>query len=419
MLNLSQLKTLKIMATNLVDILKGYITPDVIAHASSMLGESESGISKTISASIPILLSGLVRKSDNSSVIDGVMKLVNDNAGNSSGVLSNLSSLLTGSGNASTLGEGSKLLMLLFGDSQPEIANSLATSTGVKSSSVLSILGMLAPMLLAYLGKSGISLASLKNMLLTQKDDILSAVPSGLNLGFAKNVDNIGHVKSHLTEPKTTSRNWLLPILLIGAGLVLLYFLVKGCDNKVDTTVATDKMDSISEGAGNMMDTAMVKVDNATAKLGNFFKFKLPNGVELNAPEYGIENKLNTWLMDDTKVVDKTTWFNFDRLLFATGESTLLPESQEQLQNMVAILKAYPSVELKIGGYTDNVGDPAFNQKLSKDRAISVMKEMVGMGIVANRLSAEGYGQQFPVASNDTEDGRAENRRIAVRVTKK
>ena len=86
---------------------------------------------------------------------------------------------------------------------------------------------------------------------------------------------------------------------------------------------------------------------------------------------------------------------------------------------MVEILKAYPAVELKLGGYTDNVGDPAFNLKLSGDRAKSVMDEMIKMGIAKDRLESEGYGEQFPVASNDTEEGKAQNRRIAVRVTKK
>jgi outer membrane protein OmpA-like peptidoglycan-associated protein len=86
---------------------------------------------------------------------------------------------------------------------------------------------------------------------------------------------------------------------------------------------------------------------------------------------------------------------------------------------MVEILKAYPTVHLKIGGYTDNVGDPAANFKLSDERAKSVRNEMIKMGVEPSRLLAEGYGEQYPVASNDTEEGRAQNRRIAVRVTKK
>jgi cytochrome c oxidase subunit 2 len=133
----------------------------------------------------------------------------------------------------------------------------------------------------------------------------------------------------------------------------------------------------------------------------------------------GIENKLIAFIEDKTKAVDKTTWFSFDRLLFETGKSTLKPESQEQLNNIALILKNYPEVDLKVGGYTDNVGDPKKNKALSDERAKSVVAELVKLGVEEKRLKAEGYGEEHPVADNKTEEGRAQNRRIDVRVTKK
>ncbi len=155
------------------------------------------------------------------------------------------------------------------------------------------------------------------------------------------------------------------------------------------------------------------------AELGEFKESKLPDGVVLDIPELGIENKLLNFIKDSSKVVDKTTWFDFDRLLFETGSTQLKPESQEQLENIVKILKAYPNVEIKVGGYTDNVGNPENNLKLSQVRAEAVKAEMVKMGIPESRISAEGYGDKFPVASNDTEEGREKNRRVSLRVTKK
>jgi outer membrane protein OmpA-like peptidoglycan-associated protein len=86
---------------------------------------------------------------------------------------------------------------------------------------------------------------------------------------------------------------------------------------------------------------------------------------------------------------------------------------------MVAILKAYPAVKVKIGGYTDNVGAPAANLRLSQERADAVKQAIVHDGVGANRIVAEGYGEQHPVADNTTEGGRAQNRRIALRVTAK
>lgn len=155
------------------------------------------------------------------------------------------------------------------------------------------------------------------------------------------------------------------------------------------------------------------------SSLGDFFKTKLPNGVELNIPQFGIENKLLAFIQDSSKPVDSTTWFNFDRLLFDTGKATLQPSSEEQLNNIAEILKAYPNVHVKIGGYTDNTGDPAANKTLSEARAKTVMDALVSKGIDASRLASEGYGDQYPVGDNSTEEGRAQNRRIALRVTQK
>ncbi len=132
----------------------------------------------------------------------------------------------------------------------------------------------------------------------------------------------------------------------------------------------------------------------------------------------GVEANLVNFIKSD-KVVDKTTWFDFDRLTFKTGSATLEAKSQEQLKNVAEVLKAYPNVNIKLGGYTDNTGDANANLKLSNDRAQSVKTELVNMSISDSRLEAEGYGQEHPVATNDTDEGRAQNRRISVRVTKK
>ena len=126
-----------------------------------------------------------------------------------------------------------------------------------------------------------------------------------------------------------------------------------------------------------------------------------------------------SFIEDASKPVDKTTWFNFDNMLFDTGKSTIKPESQVQVTNIAEILKAFPNVKLKIGGYTDNVGSEASNMKLSDARAKAVVAAVTALGIDASRLEGEGYGPQHPVASNDTEEGRAQNRRIAARVTAK
>ncbi|MDB5275772.1 MAG: sodium-translocating pyrophosphatase [Ferruginibacter sp.] len=153
---------------------------------------------------------------------------------------------------------------------------------------------------------------------------------------------------------------------------------------------------------------------------GAMGKLKLADGNEITVGGNSAEKKLFDFITDGSKAVDKNTWFTMDRLYFETGKTTLKPASQEQLKNIAAILKAYPAVELKLGGYTDNSGDSATNVKLSGDRATSAKDELVKLGATAARLSAEGYGAQFPVCpENDTKECKAQNRRIDIRVTKK
>lgn len=142
----------------------------------------------------------------------------------------------------------------------------------------------------------------------------------------------------------------------------------------------------------------------------------LPTGKSIALAEKGVESKLIGFLEDASKPIDKGLWFDFDRLSFKTGSSDLTAESRSQVESVAEIMKAFPTAQIKIGGYTDNQGDPAMNLKLSDDRAKRVMSELAGLGIAGDRVAAEGYGEQHAVADNGTAEGRAKNRRTALSV---
>ena len=82
-------------------------------------------------------------------------------------------------------------------------------------------------------------------------------------------------------------------------------------------------------------------------------------------------------------------------------------------------MKAYPNVRLQIGGYTDNTGDSRANLRLSQHRADTVTRELSSMGVAQERLEGEGFGDQQAIADNPTEEGRAKNGRISMRVLQK
>lgn len=105
-------------------------------------------------------------------------------------------------------------------------------------------------------------------------------------------------------------------------------------------------------------------------------------------------------------------------ILFDTGKSTIKSQSETVLNNITAILKEYPKSHFSIGGHTDSVGSKSLNQKLSESRANAVMDYLVQNGIAADRLTAKGFGEDQPIESNKTRDGRRANRRVEVVLVK-
>lgn len=101
-------------------------------------------------------------------------------------------------------------------------------------------------------------------------------------------------------------------------------------------------------------------------------------------------------------------------VLFDFNKSTLQPASAPVLQKVADLLAKEPTLKLEVQGHTDNVGDDAYNQKLSEARARSVMVWLTQHGVAAGRLSAKGYGKTMPVADNDSDEGRAKNRRVEI-----
>jgi outer membrane protein OmpA-like peptidoglycan-associated protein len=103
---------------------------------------------------------------------------------------------------------------------------------------------------------------------------------------------------------------------------------------------------------------------------------------------------------------------NMSDVLFKTGSSELGPDARERLAKISGIVLAYPSLHLEVEGHTDNVGGDDYNQQLSDRRAQAVRDYLVQQGIVEGSIVARGLGKSSPIASNDTADGRRQNRRV-------
>jgi outer membrane protein OmpA-like peptidoglycan-associated protein len=119
----------------------------------------------------------------------------------------------------------------------------------------------------------------------------------------------------------------------------------------------------------------------------------------------------------DTRDSARGLIVNMSDVLFDTGQYSLKSGAREKLAKVAGILIAYPSLNIAVGGYTDNVGGDDMNQKLSENRAGGVRDYLVNQGVAANSVSATGFGNSSPVASNDNAAGRQENRRVELVVS--
>ncbi|HVW59995.1 MAG TPA: OmpA family protein [Puia sp.] len=213
-----------------------------------------------------------------------------------------------------------------------------------------------------------------------------------------------------MANQENVHKSWDTALWFSLATILVTFIIIKGCSS--DTTP-----------------TALVESPNTEtiASAGTTpesIKVRLPDGTELDAYKGGIEDKLVAYLNSTaaTDSISKSRWFDFDNLNFKTGSAEITEASMKQVGNISAILKAYPRVSIKIGGYTDKTGNEPDNQKLSQQRAEAVVEALkkAGASPGTQLVGAEGYGSQYARAAADAPDEeRRLDRRISINVRSK
>jgi outer membrane protein OmpA-like peptidoglycan-associated protein len=175
--------------------------------------------------------------------------------------------------------------------------------------------------------------------------------------------------------------------------------------------VLTDSLDS----SANALSAAQADVEQSRLAAQNAQLNVQQAETDKAALRTRLSEQLNTIL--ETRDSARGLIVSMSDVLFDTGKYSLKPGAREKLAKVAGILLAYPGLNIAVGGYTDNVGGDDMNQRLSENRAGSVRDYLVQQGVATNSVSAEGFGNSLPVASNDNSAGRQQNRRVELLVS--
>lgn len=164
--------------------------------------------------------------------------------------------------------------------------------------------------------------------------------------------------------------------------------------------------------------SAPIRETMVPARAARMADLDLPGGVNLSVPEGSTNYRLQQWLADTTDATVPKR-FAFHDLDFEADSAKLTPDSVATINSLVTILKAYPAVAVRLEIHSENSSDALAGKQLSFDRAITLRELIIRKGIEETRIDAEGYGDEIPGTANQTEEGRARNRRIELVVAER
>jgi len=440
------------MGLNLIDMAKDALTSQVIGKASEFLGEDAGMLSKGFGAAVPSILGAIVGKSSDTSGAGHLLGMLKE-GGFDGGMLDNLGDIFSGGAATSgVLDSGGGLLKMFLGDKIGNVADIISKVSGIGQGSSNKVLSLVAPMIMSMIGKvvknKALDAIGLGKLLGNQKSHLASALPAGMGsllgldglLGGAKDTisKTVGVAANRATstastvsktataatkEVATTASSglmkWAIPAL-IALGAFLAY--QQGCFSKaVDATkdATSGMVDAAKDGmdkAGDMASGAAATIGDAAGDMKDAVAGAAAKALEGISFVAGSVGDQFSQFLASGGTGDQS--FKFNNLNFASGSGTIEGATTE-IDNLAAVLKAYPDVSIEINGYTDSQGNDDNNQALSELRANTVLQKLVANGIDVSRLSAVGHGEANPIGDNNTAEGRAMNRRIEIKVTSK
>ena len=356
------------MSKSILARVEELLTPEVVQKAALIAGESAESTKSALAAVVPSVIEGFA---DQASTENGATDL-----------FSHLNALPAIAGNdvSGWIQAGQSILASIFGGHRDGLLDVVANFSNIPSAAAGSLAALAAALVAKTVTEhSGGNPLALAEMLGHQWPSITAAAPAGM---------------TSVIEDGGLSFRHLVPMALSALILLATPFLYRGCSEPVQAA----------------------RVEAPKPPEPKREKIELPGGTAINVIVGTINHELALFLASDAPVPKTIV---FDHLNFESGKTVITPESRPTLNDLITILKAYPKVDVRLEGRTDNVGKPEDNKKLSDERAAAIKTELLKDGIAAKRMTTAGFGEERPMAPNETDEGRARNRRLELVVVKK
>jgi outer membrane protein OmpA-like peptidoglycan-associated protein len=400
------------MASMLAE-LRRLVTPELLSEVTRHTYESEAAMSKACDAAIPAFAATIANRSDDHGFIKQLMNLATGAVDRDPIETARRIASSPAGTEVNTAATG--WLSTLFGPNLSAVTSSIARYAGIRDSSVSSLLMTTAPLVLGYFGRlirgHNLSAADVAERLRAERPHIEAAMPAGFEMpGFVRKPYETRHAA--VDEPvswreprREKAENWGFPLAALLAALGIGGLLWWGVASSRHRDVARVNVEQTAP-SGAVGTTGTVTPPPARST---------PTTPRVTFPAGSMEDRLSKYLASPGT---GSMNIDLDRVQFESGSSTLTSRSQAQIENLGVILRSYPNATVVVAGHTDNRGNAAANDALSRSRAEAVAKVLTDNGVKPDHVRAEGNGSREPVADNATASGRQQNRRVTVVVSR-
>ncbi|MBS3960868.1 MAG: OmpA family protein [Sandarakinorhabdus sp.] len=388
--------------SGLLETLRGAITPEITAQVADLFGESPDAAASGLGAILPTLLGALAIRTGHEGIAD-VMRMTEIGL-DGDNPLDDLGATLSGPAARGALMEhGASIATELLGGQFAPVAAAISGQSGLRSDTVASLIRLGAPLAMGAIARvlgNQPTAQGITDLLEAEGPAITAALPPGLRelltpLAAAQTPLH-GTLLASTAGAAASAGRWL-PWLL-GSMLVFGIFVgLRGCQERGDDRAA-------------MPGPTTVIVTEAPREV---MEVVLPDDTRLKLESGHVGFELVRFLQSADPAPRS---FRFEDIVVQGGSDTLDESSAAAVRTVATIMRAFPTMTARIIDHTDSQGDAATNQALSERRARAVETLIEASGIADERIDSEGRGQTEPIATNETAEGRAQNRRTVILV---